>query len=110
MIYKTPPGLVVFKVFNLGQKYWILREELSVNNCIAVCINLLDIGAEGNSSGRSVLADNQANKTAPPHQEYFIGDLPSFWVLFLLRKTYPVPDIIRFLENKKTESFLNEYS
>lgn len=120
MIYKTPPGLVVFKVFNLGQKYWILREELSVNNCIAVCINLLDIGAvvvetewrEIPQGGQFWQTIKLSNKTAPPHQEYFIGDLPSFWVLFLLRKTYPVPDIIRFLENKdkKTESFLNEYS
>lgn len=28
----------------------------------------------------------------PPHPELFIGNIPSFWVLFL-RRTYHVPDI-----------------
>lgn len=47
---------------------------------------------EGNSSGRLILANIQANTAALPHQ-YFSGDLPSFWVLFLLLKTYHVPDM-----------------
>lgn len=57
---------------------------------ITVCINLLHKGRVvvemngGNPSGRSISADNQANTAAPPHQEHFIGNLPSF--CFSLRR------------------------
>ena len=110
MIYKTP----------LGQKYWILREELSVNNCIAVCIHLLDIGAvvvetewrEIPQRGPFWQTIKLSNKTAPPHQEHFIGDLPSFWVLFLLRKTDPVTlsDSWKIKRNLSSMSIVKEDS
>lgn len=58
---------------------------------------------ERNSSGRSILADNQTS-TAAPHQEHFTDDFTSFWVLFF--RTYYVPDVMSDLENEDTVSSL----
>lgn len=47
----------------------------------------------GNPSGRSISADNQANTAAPPHQEHFIGNLPTLFLFIFLRRPSHVPGL-----------------
>lgn len=88
---------VLLEIFCLGKKYGDVRGKTYAHNYDS-CMHPPSRHGNGGGGnewreipqrGQLLWANKLSNPAAPPHQEHFIGNFPSFWVLFFFKEDFP---------------------